>query len=97
MNEKLLIRLRRVGFAEGVSFLILLFIAMPLKYYFEVPEATKIVGMAHGVLFLAYVGFLYAAHETYNWGAKFSGVLFVASLLPFGTFVTDKKIRNYKI
>lgn len=85
-------RLRIIGIAEGVSFLLLLGICMPLKYIFQIPEPTFFVGMAHGVLFIAYcLGVLYVA-KLVKW--KFSIVLMAlaASVLPFGTFVADKRI-----
>lgn len=86
-------RLRLVGFLEGLSFLVLLGIAMPLKYFAEQPEAVRVVGMAHGILFLAYVLAIVHAHVEYDeWPLKRSLVLFLASLLPFGPFIADHKL-----
>lgn len=86
-------RLRLVGFLEGVSFIVLLGIAMPLKYFAGQPEAVRVVGMAHGVLFLGYVlAIVHAQIEYEGWPAKRSLLLLVASLLPFGPFIADKKI-----
>ena len=84
--------LRRIGFAEGLSFILLVFIAMPLKYMAGQPIYVRVVGMAHGVLFLAYVATIVQAHLDYGWPLKRSRLLFLASLLPFGPFVADKKI-----
>ncbi|MCH9814677.1 MAG: DUF3817 domain-containing protein [Epsilonproteobacteria bacterium] len=93
METKTLKRFRSIGLIEGISYLVLLFIAMPLKYIWMLPLAVKIVGMLHGILFMLYVALLYKAHVTYKWGWKFSAILFIASLIPFGTFYTDKKLK----
>ncbi|MGV3596512.1 MAG: DUF3817 domain-containing protein [Bacteroidota bacterium] len=85
-------RLRLIGFAEGVSFLILLFIAMPLKYAMGMPQAVKVVGMAHGVLFVVYVLAVILAAVEYGWNAKKVAIALVASILPFGPFYADAKI-----
>ena len=86
--------LRILGNIEGVSYLLLLFIAMPMKYYFGMPMAVKIVGMAHGVLFVAYCLVLALCMKNFNWTLKFGVYLFIATLIPFGTFVTDRKLRD---
>jgi integral membrane protein len=84
-------RLRVVAFLEGVSFLILLGIAMPLKYMADMPAAVRVVGMAHGVLFIAYVICLYLVWDEHRWSIGKAFLAFVASLIPFGTFYADKK------
>ena len=86
--------LRILGNIEGVSYLLLLGVAMPMKYYFEMPMAVKIVGMAHGVLFVAYCVLLALCLKRFNWTVKFGAFLFIATLIPFGTFVTDRKLRD---
>ena len=86
--------LRILGNIEGVSYLLLLGVAMPMKYYFEMPMAVKIVGMAHGVLFVAYCLLLALCMKGFNWTLKFGAYLFIATLIPFGTFVTDRKLRD---
>ena len=86
--------LRILGNIEGISYLLLLGVAMPMKYYFEIPMAVKIVGMAHGVLFVAYCLLLAACMKKFIWTLKFGAYLFIATLIPFGTFVTDRKLRN---
>jgi integral membrane protein len=91
MLKTILGRLRVVAFLEGVSFLVLLGIAMPLKYFAANPEPVRIVGMAHGVLFIAYVFLLIQTKFAYNWTMTRSALAFVASLVPFGTFYADKK------
>ncbi len=82
--------MRRIGIAEGISFLVLLLIAMPLKYYFDLPMAVKIVGWAHGVLFIAYVVIVFLSIRLMKWNLMGLGVALVASLIPLGTFFLDK-------
>jgi integral membrane protein len=84
-------RLRVIGFLEGVSFLVLLGVAMPLKYYWDKPEAVTVVGMAHGVLFLAYIGATLQAWLEYDWTWRRAALVTAASLVPFGTFYADVK------
>ena len=86
--------LRILGNIEGVSYLLLLGVAMPMKYFFEMPMAVKIVGMTHGVLFVAYCVLLALSLKRFNWTLKFGAYLFIATLIPFGTFVTDRKLRD---
>jgi integral membrane protein len=86
--------LRILGNIEGISYLLLLGVAMPMKYYFEMPMAVKITGMAHGVLFVAYCLLLVACMKKFNWSLKLGAYLFIATLIPFGTFVSDRKLRN---
>ena len=86
-------RFRLISFVEGLSFLILVFIAMPLKYFAGYPLAVKIVGMTHGVLFILFIIALTMAMKRYNW--KFlSFQLFVYSLIPFGFLLIDKIIMK---
>lgn len=84
-------RLRIIAFLEGVSFLVLLGIAMPLKYMAGLPEAVRMVGMAHGVLFILYVLLLIQVAVEKAWSLKISTLAFLASLVPFGTFYADSK------
>lgn len=88
---------RMAGLAEGVSFLTLLFIAMPMKYFMGMPEIVRVVGSIHGVLFLLYVGLLATLHVRQRWPAMFSLYALVASVIPFGTFVLDKHLREKEI
>lgn len=86
--------LRRIGIIEGISYLVLLFIAMPLKYFADLPIFVQIFGMAHGILFVLFVFMLLVVWVRHGW--SFIRVLgaFVASLLPFGTFVLDARLRK---
>lgn len=79
-----------IGIAEGISFLVLLLIAMPLKYYFDLPMAVKIVGWAHGVLFIAYVAIVFLSIRLMKWNLIEVGIALAASLIPLGTFFLDK-------
>lgn len=85
-------RLRVIGFWEGVSFLVLLGIAMPLKYYAGEPGAVRVVGMAHGVLFMLYVGAAIQAALDRNWTWRRTALVLLASLLPAGPFVVEAKL-----
>ena len=87
-------RLRLVGLAEGISFLVLLGIAMPLKYLAGLPLAVRVVGLAHGVLFLAFVVLVFEAMGSLRWSAKQVLTALLASLLPFGTLLLDRKLRR---
>ncbi len=84
-------RLRVIGFLEGVSFLVLLGVAMPLKYIWHEPAAVRVVGMAHGVLFLTYLVATVQAWLDHDWSWKRAALLVVASLVPCGTFYADVK------
>jgi len=81
---------------EGYSYIILLFIAMPMKYMLGFPIAVKIAGMTHGVLFIIFCLLLVQAANEAKWPFKSSVIFFIASLLPFGTFATKSKIKTYE-
>jgi integral membrane protein len=87
-------RLRVIAFIEGISFLLLLGVAMPLKYFAGMPAAVKTAGWIHGVLFVLY---LYAVAEATirrhcSFALAFGALL--ASLIPFGTFALDARLRR---
>jgi integral membrane protein len=84
-------RFRLIAFAEGVSYIILLFIAMPLKYFFEQPQAVRMVGTAHGLLFVLYVLFVFLCKIEYRWNFAKTRLLLLVSLIPFGNFYADRK------
>lgn len=86
--------LRAVGFLEGISFLLLLFIAMPMKYMMGNPILVKYVGMGHGVLFIVFLIVLFAVCEKQKWSLKVFILGLIASILPFGPFVFDRKIKH---
>jgi integral membrane protein len=87
--------LRVVAILEGISYL-LLFITMPLKRLYAMPAPNYIVGMAHGVLFISYVLLVFIASRQQKWSLKTQFYAYIASLIPFGTFVADKKIFKLK-
>ena len=93
MNKKLS-WLRKAGIAEGISFLVLLGIAMPLKYFFGQPMAVTIVGWAHGILFVAFIFLAWEFKTDRNKKMRWFATAFVAALLPAGTFFFDKKLKK---
>ena len=83
-----------MGYLEGTSFLLLLGVAMPLKYMLGIPEAVKYIGMAHGALFIAYILMLLVATSKIKmplWAMP-TGVL--GSFLPFGPFIFDHLLKK---
>lgn len=84
-------RFRLVAFLEGCSFL-LFAITMPLKYMMGMPKPNYIIGMAHGILFMLYVVLLLQVSTQYKWPVKKIALAFLASLIPFGTFIANKKL-----
>lgn len=76
---------------EGVSLLALFFIAMPLKYIWDIKEAVEIVGMAHGLLFIAYIFLAIMLKVEQSWPIKKFLIVCVASVIPFGTFYVENK------
>ncbi len=87
-------KFRRINTIEGYSFLILVFIAMPLKYAFGFPIATKIVGMIHGGLFIWFVIQLIESSKEVPFSLKDSLKFFILSLIPFGSFYTEKLCKD---
>lgn len=87
-------RFRMAGIAEGISFITLLFIAMPLKYIAGDPRAVLYVGWVHGLLFVIYILTLIIVAIKLDWKFKKTVIAFLASLVPFGTFIMDKSLRR---
>ncbi|MCC9043430.1 DUF3817 domain-containing protein [Myroides sp. M-43] len=85
-----------VALLEGLSLLALLFIAMPLKYIWEQPEMVRIVGMGHGVLFILYIVMATVLKGDEKWSLKKYGLICIASIIPFGTFVMEKRLLESK-
>ncbi len=86
---------RIIGILEGMSFILLMFVAMPLKYLLNKPLAVEVIGMIHGVLFVLFV--FYALYLTYikKWNIwKVTAPVLLSSILPFGTFIADKKLLS---
>ena len=80
-----------VSILEGISFLLLLGIAMPLKYLFDMPDMVRHVGMAHGILFIAYVLFSLLLIRPMGWKTSTAAIIMACSLVPFGPFYVEKK------
>lgn len=83
--------LRFTALAEGISYL-LFALTMPLKYVYDIGMPNKIVGMIHGGLFIAYVLFVFVESQEKKWSLSEKFWSYLASLLPFATFIVDKKI-----
>lgn len=93
MNKKIS-WLRKAGIAEGISFLVLLGIAMPIKYILKQPMAVTVVGWIHGVLFVVFLFLAWEVKTDRNKSAKWFGMAFLASIIPTGTFFFDKKLKE---
>ncbi len=87
-------RFRLVAIIEGISYLFLLFIAMPLKYMFDAPAFVTYTGWVHGVFFMLYILTLIPAASDNKWGFKKSFFAFMASLIPFATFILDRNLHR---
>lgn len=92
--DTLTARLRAVAFVEGVSYVLLLFVAMPLKYLGDLPLAVRITGSAHGFLFIWLAvltwSVMRARGKSYGFGARVG----IAALIPFGTFFLDRELHE---
>jgi integral membrane protein len=86
-------RFRLVSLLEGISFLVLLGIAMPLKYAAGIPEAVRYVGWAHGLLFVLFILALLSASTAARWPLSKIAGAFIASVVPFGAFVLERRLR----
>jgi len=84
---------RRISLAEGTSFLVLLLIAMPLKYAANLPVAVMIAGSVHGLLFIAYCLFALDARTKLEWTNKRAALVFVGGVLPAGAFFVERSLR----
>ena len=80
-----------IALLEGTSLILLLGFAMPMKYFFQEPIFVKTIGMAHGLLFIAYLILAVMQKIASNWSIKTLAIVSIASVLPFGTFYVDKK------
>ena len=89
-------RFRTIAFIEGISFLLIIFLTMPLKYMADIPGPNKISGMIHGVLFILYILLILPTGKKLNWNFKTMFIVALASLIPFGTFYIDYKYLKGK-
>ncbi|WP_157206514.1 DUF3817 domain-containing protein [Mariniflexile maritimum] len=82
---------RITAFLEGVSYILLLFIATPIKYLLNDPSYVKLLGMPHGLLFIGYIVLAFMIKKELRWDPKQFSVVLLASIIPFGTFYVDRK------
>jgi len=87
-------KFRLINKIEGISFIILLFVAMPMKYSFGYPMATKVVGMLHGLLVFAFIYQIIEAKKEAGFTLKETAIYSILSLIPFGSFYTDKLLER---
>ena len=86
--------LRLIGIAEGISFLLLLGVGMPLKYYAGIPMAVRVMGSLHGLLFVLFLIALSYAGSKRDWAPQTSLSFLVASVLPFGFLMVDGRLKR---
>ena len=87
---------RIIALLEGLSYILLLFVAVPVKYSLGDPTYVKLLGMPHGILFVAYLGFAVYFKQEQNWRMKTLAIVLLGSVLPFGTFYVDHKYLKTK-
>ena len=87
--------LRKIAWWEAVSYLVLLFIAMPLKYMAGIPVAVKVAGSIHGILFIVFGMAWLRVLITCGWPLGRAALVFVASLLPFAPFMLDARMEEW--
>ena len=83
--------LRVISYLEGISYVLLLFIAVPIKYYANDPSLVKLLGMPHGLLFVAFVIVSLMNSKKYDWSFIKTVFVLISSIIPFGTFYVDYK------
>jgi integral membrane protein len=97
MDNRLLNRFCFIALLEGISYLVLLGICMPLKYALKLPWAVELslyAGWAHGLLFVLYGAFLIACWIKYKWSFGRAALVFFASLLPIAPFIVEKRLKK---
>ena len=82
---------RVIALLEGISYILLLFAGVPMKYFWDDPTLVKALGMPHGLLFVAYIILAFLIKEDKKWDIKTFFIVLIASVLPFGTFYVDRK------
>jgi integral membrane protein len=92
MFSSIISRLRLTGFVEGISYLVLLLIAMPLKYIWGNPEAVRVVGLLHGILFILFIFYIIQAAIEKRWTRREVMLAMLSSVVPFGTFYADSRL-----
>ena len=87
----MLVLFRLIALLEGISFLILILVGVPFKYFHNNDAIVKAIGMPHGILFILYVFVSYVIKQKLNWSIKTYAIIISAAVIPFGTFYTDLK------
>tara|TARA_B100000161_G_scaffold198200_1_gene144359 strand:+ start:340 stop:615 length:276 start_codon:yes stop_codon:yes gene_type:complete len=87
---------RIIALLEGLSYILLLFVAIPIKYSLGDTTYVKLLGMPHGILFVAYLGFTFYFKQEQNWSMKTLTIVLLGSVIPFGTFYVDNKYLRIK-
>ncbi len=82
---------RITALLEGLSYILLLFIATPIKYALDDPQYVKMLGMPHGLLFMPYIVLAILMANELKWSKRTLAIVLIASIIPFGTFYIDKK------
>ena len=88
---------RKTAYLEGASFLLLLLVAMPLKYLWDLPLAVRIVWTAHGALFVLYTLLALIVWKREKWSLKIAFLAFAAAFVPFGPFLFDHKVLGHSV
>ena len=91
---KMLTVFRLIAFFEGLSYILLLFVGVPLKYLNDDVTLVKMLGMPHGFLFMAYITFVIVLRFDHTWFKKHFILISLASIIPFGTFIVEYKLRK---
>lgn len=87
-------RFKWISILEGTSFLLLLFLAMPLKYIYDIPEAVTYLGWVHGLLFVLYIYVVFPTAQKLKWEFGRTFFALFASILPFGPFIFDRNLKK---
>ena len=92
----MIILFRLIAFLEGLSYLLLLFVASPLKHFYDDPYYVKLLGMPHGILFIGYLILAYLIKKRTKWHKNVFLIVLLSSIIPFGTFYVEYKYVNRK-
>lgn len=94
IQMKTLTIFRIIAFLEGLSYILLLFVGVPLKYIGNDVSVVKMLGMPHGFLFMVYIAFIIVLRFENQWFKKYFILIALASVIPFGTFIVEHKLRK---
>jgi integral membrane protein len=88
---------RIISYLEGISYLLLLFVGVPLKYFGGNEILVKTLGMPHGLLFIAYILIAFFIRPEFKWSNRDFVLILIASVIPFGTFYVDRKFLKNRV